>query len=403
MWFQKVISVMWLPLACCMLHSVAAASEEDNGFSMRGFGTLGLARSSSDNAEFIRDLSQTHGIRGGEWSGRIDSILGLQANWLATPEWEFVGQVVSRLHYDKSHNPELMLAFAKWEPNAQTTLRAGRLGADFMMRADSRLVGYSFLPVRPSVDFFGPLFFSHLDGADVVLGTPVGAGILRGKVFFGRTHEKAAGTPGIWDTSGSPIRGWVLDYTVGNWQLRANAARIRYANEIRKFGIDTQLRLAGATAAADSMVAKDKASDFLSFGAVYENGPLQVQGMLNRIQQESKVFEDSYAAYVLAGYRLGSWTPYAGISYWKTKADTHEAGSGVLVLDAAYRAFMGASRVDQHTYTLGVRWDVWTNTAFKFQYDAVRGKPASKFPYATSSPQWNGHTHVLSLAMDFVF
>lgn len=399
--FQKVISIFTM-----LLCTAAFANEEgrgDNGFSLRGFGTLGLARSSSGNAEFVRDLSQTHGIKGGEWSGRIDSIFGLQANWLVTPEWEFVGQAISRLHYDKSHNPELMLAFAKWEPNAQTTMRVGRLGADFMMRADSRLVGYSFLSVRPSVDFFGPLFFSHLDGADVVLGAPIGAGILRGKVFFGKTHEKAAGTPGVWDTSGSPIRGWVLDYTVGNWQLRANAAQIRYANEIKKFNIDTQLRLAGADAAADNMIAKDKASNFLSFGVVYEDGPLQVQGMVNRIQQESKVFEDSHAAYVLAGYRMGSWTPYAGVSYWKTKAEIYEAGSGVPALDAAYRTFMSASRADQYTYTLGTRWDVWTNTAFKFQYDAVRGQPTSKFPFATSNAQWNGRTHVLSMTMDFVF
>lgn len=401
MWFHKVISV-FLMLLC----AAAFASEEsqgNNGLSLRGFGTLGLARSSADNAEFVRDLSQTRGLKGGKWSGRIDSILGLQANWLVTDEWEFVGQAISRLHYDKSHNPELMLAFAKWEPNAQTTLRIGRLGADFMMRADSRLVGYSFLPVRPSVDFFGPLFFSHLDGADVVLGAPLGAGILRGKVFLGKTHENAAGTPGIWDTSGSPIRGWVVDYTVGNWQLRANAAQIRYANEIKKFNIDTQLRLAGADAAADNMIAKDKTSNFLSFGVVYENGPLQVQGMVNRIQQESKVFEDSHAAYVLAGYRMGSWTPYAGVSYWKTKAETYEAGSGVPALDAAYSTFMSASRADQRTYTLGVRWDVWTNVALKFQYDAVRGQPTSKFPFATSNAQWNGRTHVLSMTMDFVF
>lgn len=401
MQFQKVISIFLMLL--CTAAFASEESRENNGLSLRGFGTLGLARSSSDSAEFIRDLSQTRGIKGGEWSGRIDSILGLQANWLVSPEWEFVGQAISRLHYDKSHNPELMLAFAKWEPNAQTTLRVGRLGADFMMRADSRLVGYSFLPVRPSVDFFGPLFFSHLDGADVVLGAPVGAGILRGKVFLGKTHEKAAGTPGVWDTRGSPIRGWVLDYTVGDWQLRANAAQIRYANEIKKFDIDVQLRLAGAVAAADNMLAKDKASRFLSVGVVYENGPLQVQGMVNRIQQDSKVFEDSQAAYVLAGYRLGSWTPYAGASYWKTKAETYEAGSGAPALDAAYRTFMSASRADQHTYTLGARWDVWMNTAFKFQYDVVRGKPASKFPFATSSAQWNGRTDIVSMTMDFVF
>lgn len=79
------------------------------------------------------------------------------------------------------------------------------------------------------------------------------------------------------------------------------------------------------------------------------------------------------------------------------------AASGIPVLDFAYRSYMSASRADQHTFTLGMRWDVWTNTAFKFQYDAVRGEPASKFPFATSTAQWNGRTDVLSMTMDFVF
>ena len=132
-----------------------------SSFALRGFGTVGVARSSSGHAEFVRDMSQPVGIKDGQWSGRIDSILGVQANWQATADIELVGQVVSRLHYDRSHNPEVMWAFAKWEPDPRFSLRAGRIGADFMILADSRLVGYSYLPVRPSPDFFGPLFFSH--------------------------------------------------------------------------------------------------------------------------------------------------------------------------------------------------------------------------------------------------
>ena len=184
---------------------VATPIPAESNLSLRGFGTLGVARSSSDQAEFVRDLSQPKGISN-HWSARNDSVLGVQANWQATQSLELVGQVVSRYHYDDSHDPELMWAFAKWEPDARVSFRAGRIGADFMMLADSRLVGYSYLPVRPSADFFGPLFFSHFDGADATLTLPLANGLVRGKLFAGATHEKATGAPGIWDTSGSPVR-----------------------------------------------------------------------------------------------------------------------------------------------------------------------------------------------------
>jgi hypothetical protein len=62
------------------------------------------------------------------------------------------------------------------------------------------------------------------------------------------------------------------------------------------------------------------------------------------------------------------------------------------------------SYLDQHTYTLGGRWDVGKNIALKAQVDWIRGTPASKF--LVKNPQdgiWDGDMTVFSLALDFVF
>lgn len=411
---QFRIGIVGFCVACGCLWAGGVSAESDNGSpTLHGFGTVGVARSSSGDAEFVRDLSQPQGIKDGQWSGRIDSVLGIQANWQATAELEFVGQVLSRYHYDRSHDPEVMWAFAKWEPDARVSLRAGRIGADFMMLADSRLVGYSYLPVRPSADFFGPLFFSHFDGADASLTLPLGDGLMRGKLFAGRTQEKTSGTPGIWDTSGSPVSGLVIDYMRGAWQFRANTARIRFTNDINTYGMPALLRAAGtalgvpqALAAADTLIAKDTTTRFLSLGVVYDEGPLQVQGMLNRIRHESDIFENSRAGYLLAGYRLGAVTPYAGVSRWQTQARHYATGLPDVpfaTLNQSYMQFMAASRVDQTTYTLGTRWDVRPNIALKLQWDAIRGNEASRFSFARSDPEWNGHTDVISAVMDFIF
>lgn len=406
----------WKCLSTLLLAGIfAGAVNADSGtdessFALRGFGTVGLARSSSDHAEFVRDMSQPVGIKGGQWSGRIDSILGLQANWQATKDIELVGQVVSRLHYDRSHNPEVMWAFAKWEPDPRLSLRAGRIGADFMMLADSRLVGYSYLPVRPSGDFFGPLFFSHFDGADIAATMPLGDGVMRGKLFGGWTQEKSGGALGTWDTAGSLLRGLVLEYFTGPWHFRGNLASIRFAADMQTGFLSDPLRLINtpaSIAAADAMRIKDTLTRFLSLGVVYDRGPLVVQGMLNKISSETQIVEDSRAGYLLAGYRTGAVTPYVGISWWKTKSQPHTTGLPDVPLYAAlnqgYAQFFDAIHVDRTTYSLGMRWDLRTDMALKCQWDAVRATPGTRFSLRNVDSDWNGRTDVLSVALDFVF
>lgn len=397
-----------LPLlaAVCSGSALATVTDEVSAVSLRGFGTLGVARSSSDQAEFARDFSQPKGIKGGQWSGRIDSVLGLQANWRATPELELVGQLVSRYRYNESRNPEVEWAFAKWEPDPRVALRAGRIGADFMMLADSRLVGYSYLPVRPSPDFFGPLFFSHFDGADASLTLPLGNGLVRGKLFAGAASEKTAINTGIWDTSGSPVRGLVFDYLTGPWQLRASTSQLRFSHDMKFAPLPDLLRAAGAVTAADALTIAGTTSRYHTLGVVYDAGPLQVQAMLNQIRHAAGFLHNSRAGYLLAGYRVGTVTPYAGVSWWKSTLKPYSTGladPAFADLNRAYGFIMATSVADQTTYTLGTRWDVHSNVALKLQWDAVRGSAASRLPVVNSQPGWNGRTNVISAVVDFIF
>lgn len=414
--FRPLLIALALTLPCApALHAETETEAESSpsAFSLRGFGTVGMSRSSSPHAEFVRDLSQPSGIKGGTWSGKIDTVLGLQANWQIIPEIELVGQAVSRLRYDGSRDPEIMMAFAKWDPSPNTSLRAGRIGADFMMLADSRLVGYSYLPVRPSVDFFGPLFFSHFDGVDAAWTAPLSHGLFRAKLFGGETHEKTSGTPGIWDTSSSPVWGIVLDYTTGPWQLRFNTAQIQFSRDINFGPLPDALRAAGsalnvpsAIAAANALTTQGKTATFYSLGFVYDQGPLLVQGMANQIHQESGVFADSQAEYVFAAYRLGLVSPYAGISQWKSQNKSLVTGlpnPAFAALNTGFDTIMAAAAVNQQTYTVGGRWDFYQNMALKGQFDAIRGQSGSRFPYARSDPNWNGKTNVLSVVVDFIF
>jgi len=72
-------------------------------------------------------------------------------------------------------------------------------------------------------------------------------------------------------------------------------------------------------------------------------------------------------------------------------------------VDAITQSLVSHSFVDQHTYTLGGRWDFEKNLALKAQVDWVRGTPMSVFLLKNTLPGWGGNMTVLSLALDFVF
>jgi hypothetical protein len=41
--------------------------------------------------------------------------------------------------------------------------------------------------------------------------------------------------------------------------------------------------------------------------------------------------------------------------------------------------------------------------ALKLQFDRIRGKPESVFPFRGPNPQWDGRMKVISVALDFTF
>jgi hypothetical protein len=402
---SKLVSLLWVGVGAILLVLSAQswAGEEGPEFTLRAFGTLGVMRSSSDKAEYSRDLSQKFGS-GGSWTGRVDSLLGVQANLRIQDQAEAVVQVASRQHDDGSFDPTLEWGFIRLDLTPSTSLRLGRIGTDFYQDADSRLVGYANLVVRPSPDVFGTMPFFHIDGVDAVTTRSLGEGVLQGKLFAGLVEEKAPYGNQLWDMGGSLIAGGHLDYHEGPWSLRVGYALLRLEHELPPYEtLLPLLRAAGAGGLADELSLAGKRSDFLALSLTYEKGPWRIQGMLTHIQQETLSYNDVDAGYVLAGYRFGSLTPFAGVSFSRGRHQYRDTSALPAPLRAAADDALSFAHTDQATWTLGMRWDVRRNLDAKLQWDWVRGKPDSLLLTHNEKPGWNGRTNVLSLTLDFVF
>ncbi len=386
----------------CLGEEGEAAS--NSSISLKGFGTLGIARSDNDTVQFVRDLSSPDGLSR-NWSGKLDSLLGLQANIQLSEQTEGVLQVVSRYRYDGTYTPEVTWAFLRHDVSPELSLRAGRLGTEFYMRADSRLVGYANLAVRPPPDYYGALVFSYIDGLDISAASPVSGGLLRGKLYAGASPEKTPFVTQPWDLKGSLIVGGHVDYLQGAWQIRLGHAWIRFENETPMNAlVESMGGPANFLSYVPELSVAGKSSRFDSLGVVYDDGPLQLQLMLSQTRHESTQYENSKAGYAIAGYRLGHLTPYLG--YSQVKSSTKALASPPpAALAALTRGLMSQTHSDQHTLFLGGRWDVRHNLALKAQVDWIRGTPNSLFPFRSddTSAVWNGSMSVFSLALDFVF
>lgn len=408
-----IVYPLLLALMIAQPTARAAEERETSTVSLNGFGTLGAARSSSRDAGYVRELSQPHGSAG-KWQGELDSLFGLQANWQATDTLTFIAQGISRYHLGSSYAPELMWAFARWEPTGSTSLRIGRLATDFYLYSDSRQVGYTYLTVRPSTDFFGVLPFSHIDGGDAQVTLPLGNGQLRGKIFLGWLDETLPLADRRWKLQGSRMLGGSLTYQSGAWTIRASSSELRFKHNLPIDELTDGLRQAStlfpqAAQAANSLDVAGSLSRFHSLGGIYDDGPLQAQLMVSRVEHSSTAFQNWWAGYFLAGYRVGEFTPFAGYSWIRTDKKAQSTGipgglsPALDTLNTGFNSALADSHADQRTTSVGVRWDFASNLDLKVQYDLIRGSSESIFPLRDETAKWNGRTNVLTIVLDFIF
>jgi len=100
--FPYVVRHLLCIFCLAALAGASARADETAGdaagemtLTFRGFGTLGVVRTDSDNASFVRDLSQPDGATR-RWSSTVDSLVGVQATLRLDDRTEGVIQAISR-------------------------------------------------------------------------------------------------------------------------------------------------------------------------------------------------------------------------------------------------------------------------------------------------------------------
>ena len=363
-------SLKALPLALALAAGAAHAEDASNMFSYSGFGTVGATHSSSTDGDYVGTLYQTSGAGATRtWDMGVDSKLGVQVNAKFTDQLSAVVQVVAMDRTDDTFGPRFEWANLQYAITPDLKVRVGRTALPTYMVSDTRMVGYSNPWVRAPLETYNLLPLTNVDGADLSYKARIGSVNNTVQVLDGRTSiDIVAG-------DGTIVRGITARQLEGiNDSIEVGALTIR-AGYTRS---NVDLPLAPGYAI-------DFALKLLNIGAVYDPGTWFVQGEFSRTELPSlQPTEKAY--YLTAGYRLGSFTPYA--TYSKVSPD------------------QGAALVsyDQKTTSVGVRWDAMKNTDVKLQLDRVSLGNGNTGYFTNVQPALAGSTvNVVSVAVDFVF
>lgn len=330
---------------------------------LNAFGTLGLARSSETRADYTFDNLQPFGAGGHRNpSPDVDSRLGAQLTATLSPELKAVVQVVAEYAWDGSYRPSINWANLSYDWGPDLRLRVGRIGLASFIASDSRRVGYSNVTARPPIEVYRLLALRESDGIEFAYRLRTGDFKHNLSALYGkRTVTNTRGQ----HVHSHDVRGLFDTVELGDLTLHA-AVQLR--------NVDNQNPPLGK---------------FYSLGFNYEPGPWFISSeWVRAINFDAKGLEVTRdAAYVLAGLRVGRFTPFASISELRPRSAT------------------GVPPVAQRSYAGGLRWDFQRQMDLKLQWDRVQLADNSYGTLQNVQPGTprGGRLDVLSVCLDFFY
>ncbi|MCC5882867.1 MAG: porin [Halomonas sp.] len=409
----KIPARMLFVLMMCASGLPLAGQASTPALSLNGFGTLGVAHSSEDQADFASSLLMPRGAgHTTNWSAEVDSRLGLQLTAHLTPRFSSVVQVVTEQQYDGQFRPAVEWANISFDITPDLNVRAGRVVLPIFMNAEFRKVGYATHWIRPPMEVYRTIPVTHTDGLDISYRTRMANTTNTFRATYGQGNATFPYIDETWSRATAEARsreGLTLSNTLekGNVSLFASYSQFRLS--IEEFNpLFDAFRVFGSPgdAIADRYNVDDKSFEVISLGVRYDPGRWFVMGEWTQIESRS-FLADSRGWYVTGGYRYGAWTPFATVGRQRIHSQTSSPGLSLPhsePLDELLNSLL-QWQPQQKSVSLGLRWDFNRNMALTAQFDHMDHETGSPGYLVNSQPGFEpgGSVNLFSLALDFVF
>lgn len=357
-----------LGLALLASASTAQAGGSDKVFSFYGFGTVGIAHSSSSDGDYVANLIQPNGTGASHNWSPIDSQLGGQLMAKVNEQISAVVQVVAMTRPTGNFTPKVEWAYLKYAITPELSVLVGRTALPSFMASETRLVGFSNPWLRPPLEIYNTNPTTNLDGLNASFRKNLGGVTNTLQGFYGKNAITFVGTSGAqFSASTTRMHGFADTVEYGALSVRGSLSYFDVA-----FLLTPGFTLHTSANAANLGVSYDPRNWF-------------IQGELASLK-DLGIERHTRSVSVTAGVRVHNFTPYATYS----RITPHGAPAMI--------------STDQSSSSVGLRWDALKNVDIKAQFDHVRVGPASPGYFINVKPGMiDGSSNVVSVAVDFVY
>ena len=411
----KSICVL-VALVSVLLHNTASAKQDK--LKVSGFGTLATATADTSTYQFRTDRSQAALAKKDGFAFKPLSLLGLQVDYRFTDRLDFVGQFVYREQDRQNIDSVTQMAFLRYKITPSWQLRAGRVAADIFHFSDTRDVSIAYPWVKVPTEVYGIVPARSFDGTDVSYLKPFENFNLSIKGFWGQGESDFTSnayrpiTFKNLSTIGVELVSFDWSVSLKHTQTEANDDSPDAAF-IAPAVAQLQPLWSGASAFADKVTLRGADIHYTSFYFNRLWHDWEFSGEVAHIDSNSIALRHSINGFLNASYFYGAHTFYAMYSF--ANADAYflaqeEPGFPINAATAELALFVdevaNSLAHNQQTVSVGWRWDLKENLAFKVQLERTDiearggGLRARDGLIATSE---DGTAHTLFFALSFSF
>lgn len=409
--------LLTIPLFAAAVSQPVQAQDLADWVRFSGFGTLGIVHSDDKGADYHATLEPSTGAgRSNTNDSGVDSVLGAQADLNFAKDLSGTAQVVARRLSDyNGSKPYFEWANLKYQLTPNLYLRGGRIVAPMFALSDSRMVGYAQTSVRPWGEVYLMNPITYLNGADLGYLFKANTVLYRVGVARGKTSQA------LYSNSAQATLNYHYDNTLFNIAaeyagstLRVGHARINMTTQADI--LTTYENILNALIANNNTTAatiKENVSfsnvkgEFYNVAYSYDRGPwlLQTEWARRRMNTDGVADVDGFG--LLAGYRIGNWTPY--LQYAQT---SHKGPHGIPALSGPGSALINTLnnqfqlRLERSNVGIGTRWDVIENVALKLQLERIDKPAGGNGFFINNTPEFTENRRKINLysaTLDFVF
>ncbi len=391
---KKYLIAVAVALACAQM---AHAQDGSDRFTLSGFGTLGVAHSTEDNADVHPDFQTGKGVGASHsTSANLDSRFALQLDANFTDDFTGVVQAVSEYAVTESYKPEISLAHVKYRFSPSFSARLGRITAPLYMLSEYQRVGYAMPWARPPQEVYNYLL--AMDGIEGQYTLNAGDTLVGLQAFYGHIDSELVEVDGMYGL------GVQVDRGSSSFRISHIRGKVHYSSDSieQLFDFYATLPIPPLVEAAGKLDPRSMDGKFSGIGYSYDPGNWFLRTEAIQADYAPSISGKTTSGYLSTGFRRGAWTPaftYAHVDVSGLKAP------GALDPVGLLNQAVAGNNSSRHSYTASLRWDVRDSIAVKLQGSHVSNHAGSYGSLGNQQPGFQpGRSYnLISASVDFVF